>query len=125
MSALVIVVVGIILFSLMAKSWDDEKKMTPEQRASRAEELARQQASRDNLLRKNQGFASNLDIVCPQCQQKGSVYTRPIKRKAGISGGKATAAVLTGGVSLLATGLSRKEPVTEGQCTHCKSTWHF
>ena len=53
-------------------------------------------------------------MVCPHCQEKGHVRTQPVTRKKGVSGGKATAALLTGGVSLLATGLSRKEQSTEG-----------
>jgi len=32
-------------------------------------------------------------------------------------------AVLTGGLSLLATGLSRKERVTEAQCGNCRVKW--
>ncbi|UCV22860.1 hypothetical protein [Ferribacterium limneticum] len=64
-------------------------------------------------------------FVCPHCQEKGKVLTKPIKKKAGISGAKATGAILTGGVSLLATGLSRKDAVTEAHCVNCNSTWHF
>jgi hypothetical protein len=64
-------------------------------------------------------------MVCPHCQQKGSVHTKKVTHKAGVSGGKATAAVLTGGASLLAVGLSRKQDLTEAHCTHCNSTWHF
>ena len=67
----------------------------------------------------------NPEIVCPHCQMKGRVLTKPIKKKAGISGAKATGALLTGGVSVLATGLSRKEAVTELHCKNCSSTWHF
>jgi len=37
---------------------------------------------------------------------------KSVKAKQGISGGKATGAILTGGVSLLATGLSRKANLT-------------
>jgi hypothetical protein len=48
-------------------------------------------------------------LVCPHCQTAGSVTARVVTRKKGVSGGKATGAVLTGGVSMLATGLSRKE----------------
>jgi hypothetical protein len=48
-----------------------------------------------------------------------------VSRKAGISGGKATGAILTGGLSLLATGLSRKERLTEAHCDNCGSTWTF
>ena len=67
----------------------------------------------------------NSQLICPHCQQKGGVHTKSIQAKKGISGGKATGAVLTGGVSLLATGLSRKEQSTEAFCSNCKSTWHF
>lgn len=64
-------------------------------------------------------------LVCPHCQQKGSVHTKKVTQKTGVSGGKATAAVLTGGASLLAVGLSRKQGLTEAHCTNCNSTWHF
>jgi len=67
----------------------------------------------------------NPAMICPHCQQKGNVRTRRVTRKRGVSGGKATAAVLTAGVSLLATGLSRKEGSTEAYCGICKSTWEF
>jgi hypothetical protein len=33
--------------------------------------------------------------------------------------------VLTAGISILATGLSRKETVTQATCTNCKSQWTF
>jgi hypothetical protein len=64
-------------------------------------------------------------IVCPQCQVKGSVTTRHVKLKKGISGGKAVGALLTSGVSILAVGLSRKEKATEAKCSNCGSVWHF
>ena len=70
------------------------------------------------------GYA-NLDLVCPHCHRRGGVYTREVKTKKGISGAKATGALLTGGLSVLATGLSRKEHVTEAHCKRCGSTWHF
>lgn len=59
-------------------------------------------------------------IVCPHCQEKGSVRIKYTKQKKGISGAKATGAVLTGGWSLLATGLSKKEAVTQAHCGNCK-----
>ena len=62
---------------------------------------------------------------CPHCNEKGSVHTKKVNNKKGISGGKATAAVLTGGTSVLATGLSRKEKQTEAHCTNCNITWTF
>jgi hypothetical protein len=38
---------------------------------------------------------------------------------------QATAAVLTGGVSMLATGLSRKEKLTQARCDNCHNQWDF
>jgi hypothetical protein len=67
----------------------------------------------------------NPNLVCPHCQTKGKVWTEQVKRKKGISGGKATAALLTGGLSLLAFGLSKKDLVTEAHCDNCGSMWHF
>ena len=67
----------------------------------------------------------NPTLVCPHCQKTGRVRTKEVKQKKGISGAKATGAVLTGGLSMLATGLSRKEALTEAHCDNCGSTWHF
>jgi hypothetical protein len=69
--------------------------------------------------------AVNSQIICTHCQIKGMVRTMPVQRKAGISGTKASAAVLTGGMSVLATGLSRKTTVTQAHCDNCGSTWSF
>ncbi len=96
--------------------------MSTEDRAAyRNQKAAAQEAAHLEALH----GALNLALVCPHCQARGGVHTRSISRKAGLSGGKATAAVLTGGVSLLATGLSRKERTTEAYCKHCGSIWHF
>jgi len=65
------------------------------------------------------------NMICPYCQTKGSVTTKKIKRKAGISGGKATAGILTCGISLLGTGLSRKELITEACCSNCGALYSF
>jgi len=67
----------------------------------------------------------NSQIVCAHCQTKGKVRTKIIEKDAGISGKKATAAALTGGISLLATGLSRNEKVTQAHCDNCGSTWTY
>jgi hypothetical protein len=56
----------------------------------------------------------NPRLVCPHCQVKGCVRTKRVKRKKGISGGKAVGGLFTGGLSLLFTGLSRKEKITQG-----------
>jgi len=63
--------------------------------------------------------------VCPHCLTRGMVRTIQVKRKKGISGAKATGAVLTMGVSTLATGLSRKEDMTHATCGNCGSVWDF
>ena len=52
-----------------------------------------------------------------------SVKVSSAVRKRGISGGKATGAVMTGGLSMLATGLSRKERVNALHCDNCGMTW--
>jgi len=62
-------------------------------------------------------------IVCPHCQQRGHVTIRLLDRKTGISGGKAAGAVLTGGLSAAATGLSRKELARQLTCGNCKMQW--
>ncbi|MGA3318647.1 MAG: hypothetical protein ABSC64_19700 [Candidatus Korobacteraceae bacterium] len=67
----------------------------------------------------------NPELFCPHCQSKGFVRDKWVTQKAGISGGKATAAVLTGGLSLLAVGLSRKQQLTQAHCEKCGSTWVF
>jgi hypothetical protein len=67
----------------------------------------------------------NNQMVCPHCRKKGKVLTWGVSQKKGISGGKATAALLTGGASLFATGLSRKERGTKAHCANCNNTWVF
>lgn len=63
------------------------------------------------------------EVICPYCQTKGTTRTKNTIQKTGISGAKTTAAVLTGGVSILATGLSQKENVFRAHCDHCKMTY--
>ena len=67
----------------------------------------------------------NPELFCPHCQSKGHVRTKWVSQKAGVSGSKATTAVLTGGLSLLAVGLSRKQELTQAHCDNCNSTWLF
>ena len=69
--------------------------------------------------------SGDAQIVCPHCHVTGQVSTRRVRRKKGVSGGKATGAVFTGGLSLLATGLSRKETQTSARCGNCGSVWEF
>lgn len=64
-------------------------------------------------------------MICPHCQTPGQVRMRKVKVKQGISGGKATGAVLTGGLSILATGLSRKSKAQLARCGNCLTSWHI
>lgn len=63
-------------------------------------------------------------IICPHCQVQGRVERTEVKVKRGVSGGKLTGAVLTGGISMLGTGLSRKDKVSEMHCRNCNTVWH-
>ena len=67
----------------------------------------------------------NPAMICPHCQTKGKVRTKLITQKQGVSGGKATAALLTGGISLVAVGLSKKGQVTQAHCDNCNNDWMF
>lgn len=74
---------------------------------------------------KKRSLDADAQLVCPHCQTRGKVSTQRAKVKQGVSGGKATGAVLTGGLSLLATGLSRKQMMTKAKCGNCRSEWLF
>jgi hypothetical protein len=65
----------------------------------------------------------NPQIVCPHCTSRGTVTTKAAVRKRGISGGKATGALFTGGLSMVATGLSRKQHMTQMRCSNCGTAW--
>jgi len=78
------------------------------------------------ILAKSDAFRSlDEEIVCPHCQKKGDVHTKSVKRKKGISGGKATAAIFTLGFSLLFVGLSRKEAELQAHCSNCGVTYYI
>src|SRR3954469_4544753 len=66
--------------------------------------------------------ARDAQIICAHCQSQGTVTTKAVKVKRGVSGAKATGAVVTGGLSVLATGLSRKQEATELHCSACGMT---
>jgi uncharacterized paraquat-inducible protein A len=90
-------------------------------------EMARK-ANHEAMLRTaatNSHGPINSAMMCPHCQTKGKVRTKKILQKKGVSGGKAAAAVLTGGVSILAVGLSRKEANTQAHCDNCRNSWLF
>jgi hypothetical protein len=106
--------------------------MTPDERekyhaaqASRREAAERERRARQDRSDRWAFGPVNPAMICPHCQAKGHIRTKLVDKKKGISGGKATAAILTGGVSLLATGLSRKEEFTQARCGNCQSVWVF
>ena len=119
------VVLGLVLALLAWGTLADLRKwwrMTPEQRAERQ----KQHRIIANMRRQNETWGpQNPAMICPHCHTKGRVRVKPVTRKKGISGAKATGALLTGGVSMLATGLSRKEGLTQAHCEHCNATWDF
>jgi hypothetical protein len=62
---------------------------------------AMEPGERSNYLEKKRSDAAvhlygpvNTAMVCPHCQTKGSVRTKQVTQKKGVSGGKATAAPL-------------------------------
>jgi hypothetical protein len=85
-------------------------------------QIAKEHEDAQNLLKLG---AVNPMMVCPHCQTRGAVRVRNVVAKRGISGAKATGAIFTGGLSLLAVGLSRKEAVTRAHCGQCNNTWVF
>ena len=109
---------ALLVVILAASEIRKQSKMSPE------EKVAYLQSIKD-MQRANQFGPINSALICPHCQTKGAVRTKQVDRKKGVSGGKATAAVLTGGVSVLATGLSRKEKWTHALCEKCSSEWDF
>jgi len=64
-------------------------------------------------------------VSCPHCRTVGNVRVKNSRQKAGVSGGKLTGALFTGGLSILATGLSRKETVTMAYCDNCTVEWRL
>ncbi|EKD66970.1 MAG: hypothetical protein ACD_48C00651G0002 [uncultured bacterium] len=85
----------------------------------------RQSEEREKIKMENKYGSINPAMVCPQCQTTGKIRTKHITQKKGVSGGKAVAAIVTLGWSMLAVGLSRKEGTTQAHCDNCNNTWVF
>jgi hypothetical protein len=112
------------------KYLEDERQHVEELKGEDEQKMKKIDVMLEHVEEQRAGSASamvhgfvNPALICPHCQTKGQVRTKLVKHKMGISGGKATAAVLTGGFSVLATGLSRKEEFTEACCGNCGSKW--
>ncbi|MEQ1560656.1 MAG: hypothetical protein ABL933_17175 [Methyloglobulus sp.] len=97
------------------KRKQDEKKRKQDERSAHL--AAQKQEGEYGLINKT--------MMCPHCQTNGKIRTKHITQKKGISGGKAVATILTGGLSLIAVGLSRKEEATQAHCDNCNNTWLF
>lgn len=119
-----IVVVGLVILVVLAIFVPKHTSPELSEDDLRVMKLGEQQVARDRSDTWQYG-PRNKAMVCPHCQTKGEVRTRAKKVKKGISGTKAAGAVITGGVSILATGLSRREGVTSAHCGNCHSTWEF
>jgi hypothetical protein len=112
--------------ALKEKRVRDEKARLEKQQAEWDEKRQAQIRAREEEQRiQKLGGPINPVLICPHCQTKGQVRTKAITRKIGISGGKATAALLTAGTTLLLTGLAQKQAATQAHCGNCQSTWVF
>jgi regulator of protease activity HflC (stomatin/prohibitin superfamily) len=91
-------------------------------KAARRSQRGDADAARIQLWRDTMA-ANNAKLQCPHCHVTGQVTAHGRRDKKGISGGKATAAFLTFGVSLLFVGLSRREDHVHLYCRNCGMTW--
>jgi hypothetical protein len=118
--ALIVIFIVFVVSSTIGSKKKNARRaaMTPEQRVKYDEMMALTLATLSH-------GKENIAMLCPHCQERGQCHTKSVVNKKGISGGKATGALLTGGISLLATGLSRKESGIEAYCRNCKNVWSF
>lgn len=123
-STLFLIIIGFIVLLVLAGVAANKREQEALSKMSQEERDAYFAKKREAAATLTWG-SLNPNMICPHCQTRGRVRTTNVKLKKGISGGKATAAVLTGGVSILATGLSRKEATTRAHCDKCSSTWNF
>ena len=123
-SIVVLLVILIIIADIVNGKREKEKiaLMSSDEKQKYREEKQSRLAEANQIIEYG---VINTEMMCPHCQTKGKIRTKHINHKKGVSGGKATAAVLTGGLSLIAVGLSRKEEVTQAHCDNCKNTWLF
>ncbi|WGX98775.1 DUF2510 domain-containing protein [Nocardioides sp. L-11A] len=104
--------------------WWDGERWTSRSRVKGEVKAAQRQHERevDEVARREQEEARKR-LICPHCQTAGHVTVGAARKNHGISGGKATGAILTGGASLFATGLARKGWVTRLSCSNCGMSW--
>ena len=115
---------AVIGFLIWAFAFEKKPNLNETDDDRRVREQAERLRQRDRADRWTHGH-KNVEMVCPHCDTRGEVRTKSKQVKKGVSGGKAAGAILTGGVSLLATGLSRREGMTEAHCGNCHNKWMF
>jgi hypothetical protein len=116
------IVVLFIIFEIIARNLNlQDRKLSKMPPIEREKYLAAKRGRQEEL----QWGPINPAMICPHCQSKECVRTKRIVQKKGVSGSKATGALLTGGLSVLATGLSRKEGATQAYCSRCTNQWVF
>lgn len=120
---IVVTVIGLLIRTKPSATTGSE--LSPEQKAEQDARFFAHRAELDKQWLIHHLGPIRPQVICPHCQVKGHVRGKAVTDKKGVSGGKATAAVLTAGVSMLATGLSRKEAATAATCDNCQSTWRF
>lgn len=97
----------------------------PQSEEERKFEQEHQKKNADNFGKFLSHGSLNQMLKCSHCDEKGGVRTKGVNERKGISGGKAVGGLLTGGASLLATGISRREKLTKAFCEKCGSSWKF
>lgn len=107
--------------TVSAREFGSQEPPAASAAASRPEKSRSERIS--DALERAQRRPGDVHLTCPHCQTKGRVTSRIVRQKKGISGSKATGAILTGGISMLGTGLSRKEKHTEMTCHNCQTKW--
>jgi hypothetical protein len=113
--------VVVVIVAIMAEH-EKVSEMAPDER----ERYLRDRRANQQSLQNTRLYGPlNAAMVCPHCHARGTIRTMAVKRKKGISGGKATAALMTGGLSMMAVGLSRKEELTRARCDNCGNAWDF
>jgi hypothetical protein len=118
-----LIIAGIIVFIFKLILFPSTKQLESRERRRKANQEYIHSQEKKLLLAKIGPISPQ--YICPHCQTKGSVHTIPVKRKKGVSGAKVTAGLITLGASVLVTGLSRKEGLTQAHCENCNSTWDF
>ena len=114
-SIIVIATIVVVTFAMLKEIRNPHK--VADRARKRARQAAKQvEANKESYRLEKERFAR---LHCRHCNTSGYCTVDTTRVKQGISGGKATAAILTGGFSLLLTGLAKKNEVQIVSCSHC------